>query len=351
MTREAKWLRIADSFYRSSRRIAMGNMSVTSIPLVSIILTTLDSERFVARSIESCLNQTIQDIELLVVDGGSQDRTIEIVRQYSDPRVRLIHQPKNTGKLPGAINLGMENALGAFITWTQDDCWYEIDAIETMLDFLTENPNVSFVYTDYWEVDVNGTPTRYQHVKPVDSLVQEGDVLGTSFLFRRLIYETIGPQEVKYYSVHELPWRIKVAQSFCVEPLHLPLMYYTVHADSLTGRFGHWNEQRKAIRVLLQEGHISREAYRKRVARIDIDEAFEHYVLYGCYRGFWIHMLKGISRDPHLSLNVGMWKLAANSLLPTRGKYRDQLFRAWQTEEEDRQNGFLQRVGAKSTRI
>ena len=111
--------------------------------LVSIITTTLNSEKFLSCSIESCLNQTHQDLELIIVDGGSNDRTLEIISGFDDDRIRLIHQDGNLGKLPGAINLGLKNAFGEYITWMQDDAWYENDAIETMASFLEGNPEIS----------------------------------------------------------------------------------------------------------------------------------------------------------------------------------------------------------------
>jgi glycosyltransferase involved in cell wall biosynthesis len=297
--------------------------------LVTIILTTFNSERFLARSIDSCLNQSYNNLELLVVDGGSQDRTLEIVSRYADPRIRVIHQPENFDKLPGAINLGMANAVGAFITWTQDDCWYEPHAIQIMVDYLNANPEVAFVYTDFWEVNTEGSPIRYQPVMPPEDLIRVGDVVGACFLFRREVYETIGPQNVSHYSVHELPWRIKVAQSFRLEPLHTPLMFYTVHPDSLTGRFGHWTEQRKAIKAIRQEGYIDSREYRLRMARIDMHQAYEEYIQNEDYKVFWQCALRSISRDPSGISNRGLWKLMLMSILPGRGAYRSRMFSQW----------------------
>jgi glycosyltransferase involved in cell wall biosynthesis len=314
-------------------------MKADPMTSVTIILTTLNSERFLARSIESCQNQTYRNLELLVVDGGSRDRTLELVAEYQqrDPRIRVVHQADNTGKLPGAINLGMANAAGAFITWTQDDCWYEPNAIQTMVDYLDTNPEVAFVYTDFWEVDTEGNPTRYQLVMPPEDLIRVGDVVGTCFLFRREVYEKIGPQDVRHYSVHELPWRIKAAQSFRLEPLHTPLMYYTVHPDSLTGRFGHWSEQRKALNVIWQEGYIDTREYRLRQARIDMHEAYEEYILNGNYRTFWLCAFRSIGRNLSGIGNRGLWKLMLMSLLPGRKRYRARLLSQWQASVASQQ--------------
>ena len=308
--------------------------------LVTIILTTLNSERFVARSIESCLNQTYRNLELLVVDGGSQDRTVEILDLYTDPRVRLIDQPENSGKLPGAINLGMANAAGAFITWTQDDCWYEPHAIQTMLDYLRTNPEIALVYSDYWDVDENGIRLSYQRAEAPE-FVFTRDVIRVSFLFRREAYEAIGPQETQYFPVHEVPWRAALAKHCSIGALHAPLMSYTVHPDSLTGRFGGWDLERLTADALLAVGGIDKETYRTRMGKIDIDQAYAEYIRAGDYAAFRKHAIRGVIRDFRWLCNLGLLKLVASSFLPFREAYRGHLLQEWQRSIEVEQARLL----------
>jgi glycosyltransferase involved in cell wall biosynthesis len=289
--------------------------------LVTIILTTLNSEQFLGRSIESCLGQTHSDIELLIVDGGSEDGTLDIVLSYSDPRVRVIHQEANAGKLPGAINLGMANARGDFLTWIQDDCWYEPSAIETMLDYLNAHPDVGLVYTDYWEVDECGGRLRHQRVNPPECILKD-DVIRQCFLARRQVYEAVGPQETQYFPVHEVPWRVRVAEQFRIEPLHTPLYNYTVHSGSLTGRIGNRALRRQSARILFEQDYFDKQAYERRLAEIDINYAYERYIEEGSYSGFLHHALLGIWKDWRWLRNYGLLKLMARSLLPGRDRFR-----------------------------
>jgi glycosyltransferase involved in cell wall biosynthesis len=296
--------------------------------LVTIILTTLNSERFVARSIESCLNQTHSELELLVVDGGSRDRTLEIVAEYNDPRVRVVHQQDNAGKLPGAINVGMAHASGDYITWTQDDSWYEPNAVQVMLEYLVTHPEVALVYTDYWEVNEHENPIRYQEVNTPDHLLRD-DVVRQCFLFRREVYERVGPQETKYFPVHEIPWRMQVAEHFEIAPLHVPLLYYTVHAGSLTGRIGNRALRRMVADIFLEQGRFDRHAYRRRLAEIDITQAYEEYKMTGNYCAFYRYALAGIWQDWHWLRNYGLLKLMCMSLVPNRDRHRDKLLSRW----------------------
>jgi glycosyltransferase involved in cell wall biosynthesis len=303
-------------------------------PLVSIILTTLNSERFLARSIESCLSQSHEKLELIVVDGGSKDATLSIVDGYRDPRIRVVHQKHNAGKLPGALNLGMAEAKGDLITWTQDDCWYEPDAIRIMAEYLEDHEEIGLVYCDLWFVDEGGIPLQLSPAMDPELIADGGDIVGQCFLFRRQVYEEIGPQDVAYFPVHEVPWRIKVARRFQIRPLRVPLMYYTMHDASLTGRIGAWELQRMSARALLSEGIADRHWFRHRLAEIDIHESYEACVLKGDYTTLWRRAISGIWRVPGHLRNLGYFKLLLRSLLPGRETYRCRLLRAWQTKQE-----------------
>jgi glycosyltransferase involved in cell wall biosynthesis len=309
--------------------------------LASIILTTLNSERFVARAVENCLNQSYPNIELLIVDGGSQDRTLEIVARYDDTRIRVIHQPANSGKLPGAINLGMANAHGDFITWAQDDSWYELNAIQIMAEYLEKQPEVAVVYTDYWDVDENGHRLRYQQVHPPEDMLVD-DVIRQCFLLRREVYEAIGPQDTHYFPVHEVPWRNRVMKQFKAQPLHIPLHYYTVHSHSLTGRIGVWSLERSTANALYKEGYLDAHEYRLRLAKIDVDQAYAVYIQQGQYAEFWRYALAGVAKNWRWLINLGLWKLALISLTPFRSNYRDRLYARWCLEEQESQSKLIE---------
>lgn len=320
--------------------------------LVSIILTTLNSERFIARSIESCLQQTHVNLELLIVDGGSDDRTLHIVNEYRDPRIHLFHQINNNGKLPGAINLGMAQARGNFITWTQGDSWYESDAIETMLSFLTENPDVALVYADYWDVDEEGNRLRYQQVHPPEDILID-DVVRQCFLFRCQVYAVVGPQATEYFPVHEVPWRVRVASRFNIQPLHTALQYYTLHKGSLTSQIGNWQLQRLMVEVLFSEGHLTKSIRQERLAQVDIDQAYDELVLRGRYSAFWKFALLGIYRNWRHLFNRGLGKLMVKAVLPGRGKFREMLLSKWMNDDAIRQRDLVgrSRIDSQGVRL
>src|SRR5260221_11626849 len=96
----------------------------TRAPRVSVILNCYNQSEWVAESIESVLNQTFHDFELIVVDNGSTDRTAEIVRAYSsDPRVRLYLHQENI-PISKRFNEALDAAQGEFISFLYSDDYY-----------------------------------------------------------------------------------------------------------------------------------------------------------------------------------------------------------------------------------
>ncbi|NKB21366.1 MAG: glycosyltransferase [Alphaproteobacteria bacterium] len=83
-------------------------------PLVSVIMTTYNGEKFVAGAVRSVLNQEFSDFELIIIDDASMDRTVEIIRQFDDPRIRLVRNEKKLG-ISGSRNRGLALARGKFI--------------------------------------------------------------------------------------------------------------------------------------------------------------------------------------------------------------------------------------------
>ncbi len=95
---------------------------------VSIILTAFNEEKYIRQAIESILNQTFDDLELIAVNDGSTDNTLDIMNGFDDERLKIINQ-ENSG--PGASrNKALSQAQGEYIMYLDGDDWYREDAVE-----------------------------------------------------------------------------------------------------------------------------------------------------------------------------------------------------------------------------
>lgn len=136
----------------------MNNTASLERGLVSIILPTFNAQAFVLESIQSILEQTYTNWELIIVDDGSTDRTIDIIKEINDERIHLIQLETNRGAAI-ARNTALENVSGEYIAFLDsDDLWVK-DKLMYQIAFMKEN-NYLFTSTNYLEINEEGEKTN-----------------------------------------------------------------------------------------------------------------------------------------------------------------------------------------------
>ena len=107
-------------------------------PLVSVVICVRNGEKCVADCIESLLNQTYGDFEIVMVDDASNDRTVEIIRRFKDQRIKCLRNKEWLG-IPKSRNTGLEHAVGKYIFFTDADCTVSKDWIEEGLSCFADD--------------------------------------------------------------------------------------------------------------------------------------------------------------------------------------------------------------------
>lgn len=118
---------------------------LNNLPLVSIIIPCYNREKYISQAIDSVLNQTYQPIEVIVVDDGSQDNSINVVKKYGN-RISLIEQA-NRG-VSAARNTGFKAAQGSYIIFLDSDDWLSNNIVESHIQTLNKWPEVDICCTD-----------------------------------------------------------------------------------------------------------------------------------------------------------------------------------------------------------
>lgn len=131
--------------------------SYEEMPLVSIITPSYNQGEFIKATIESVLNQDYPNIEYIVMDGGSNDTTVEILKSYGD-RIRWVSE-KDKGQAD-AVNKGIKQAKGKIIGWLNSDDTYLEGAVSKMVNYYREHPNTDMVYGEGWYTDKQGKITE-----------------------------------------------------------------------------------------------------------------------------------------------------------------------------------------------
>jgi len=190
-------------------------------PAISIVLPTYNGATYIRESIDSCLNQSFQDLELIVVIDGSTDDSEAILNSYSDPRLRVFRQ-ENQG-LPKTLNAGFAQARGRFLTWTSDDNVYLPDAMGVMWQYLQDHPQAAMVCTDCLLIDGRGKTFSYNNAT------------WACFLYRAEAAALAGPYRPEFCLVEDVDFFLRLRHyAGAIDRIPRPYYKYRDHQASLS---------------------------------------------------------------------------------------------------------------------
>jgi glycosyltransferase involved in cell wall biosynthesis len=163
----------------------------TTVPMISVITPSYNQGQYIEATIQSVLNQSYSNIEYIVIDGGSTDGTIEILKKY-DGSLKWISEKDNGPE--DAINKGFGMAQGDIFAWLASDDVFETDSLQKAMDVFCKQPDVAMVYGRCQYIDRNGDvigecptePFNYEYLAVYNFVAQP------SAFFRRSAYEDAG---------------------------------------------------------------------------------------------------------------------------------------------------------------
>lgn len=264
--------------------------------LISIVLPVYNGEKFLRKSIESCLCQTYRNWELLIVDDGSTDRSAEIAKEYEekDARIHYYRNEQNL-KLPRTLNRGFSLAKGEYLTWTSDDNYYYDGAFEKMVNAL-EKDNSEFVFAacsiiDEKENEIStiSAPADYRHA------IWDYDFVGACFMYTRKVYETIGGYDPELFLCEDYDYWLRIFALFKVSYVDEILYAYRFHdkALSVTHKEGQYdalervllkNFEKKENAVMLDRFYLYRGLHRSRSLKKSVVEKYRYFPKLICYK-------------------------------------------------------------------
>lgn len=180
---------------------------------VSVIIPTYNRAHLIGASIKSVLDQSYTNLELIVVDDGSEDNTKEVVSELSDSRLRYIWQP-NRGR-SNARNHALSLARGRYIAFLDSDDLFLPDKLERQVTYLRGHPGVGMVYTSAHCIDQQGTMLEHKYLATVSGCVYEKIAfftpvtitLPTVMTYRDILSQVGGFDEAMYRFEDTDMWR------------------------------------------------------------------------------------------------------------------------------------------------
>lgn len=216
-------------------------------PLLSVVIPSYNHEKYIGKAIESVLKQSYKNLELIIIDDGSKDNSVELIQSYKDDRITLVVQ-ENAGA-HNAINKGLEMAKGEYLTILNSDDIFNNKRFEIMIKEMQKNKNVGFACSYIQVIDSEGNkldikegwknlepwtvPHPEKSFKATDdfklNLIMTNFPSTTSnFLFTRKLYEEIGGMRNLRFA-HDWDFALRAAQVTDCMIIEQPLMEYRVH--------------------------------------------------------------------------------------------------------------------------
>jgi glycosyltransferase involved in cell wall biosynthesis len=207
-------------------------MSVS--PTISVIIPVYNRQAFIGEAIQSVLDQTCSDYEIIVIDDGSTDETAGVVRRFDDRRIHYIYQD-NQG-VAAARNHGLRIAQGEYIAFLDSDDLFLPEKLETQLAYLRQNPNVGLVYTAYTALDVqNNHKTTHRADLRGDvyaRLLRNCPIATPTVMIPRRVLEHAGTFDESLHLGEDVDLYIRIARHYEIGAINQPLTEVRLHSDN-----------------------------------------------------------------------------------------------------------------------
>jgi len=208
---------------------------------ITVVLPVFNGERYLGQAIDSVLQQTFPDFEFLIIDDGSEDSSVEIIRRYSDPRIRLLRHEGNRG-LVATLNEGLSQARGDYIARMDADDVCRPNRLFLQVQWLDDHPDHAVVGSFVQRIDADGallpdwivdrktaTPEEIRR-----TLIKHNCLAHPTTMLRRSALNGLAyDPRARHAEDYEL-WLQVVSRDQKMAKIPVALLLYRIHSDSVT---------------------------------------------------------------------------------------------------------------------
>jgi glycosyltransferase involved in cell wall biosynthesis len=248
---------------------------------ISLVTPCFNSADFLEETIRSVLAQDIPDLEYFIIDGGSTDGTVDIIRRYAD-RLSGWTSEKDSGQVD-ALNKGFARATGEIVGFINADDVLLPGALQAVLQAFTRRPEVELVYGEVEWIDAEGRATG-SHAGEISSLEEALDIyrvwwsqrqwVQPEVFYRRTLKDRVGAFNERYNLAFDFDFWVRCFRAEArVEKLPEPLVQFRVHENQKSRAATQAADEIRAIvRYHLDDGAAISPAHRRRLeARLSYD--------------------------------------------------------------------------------
>lgn len=217
----------------------LNKLAMQPSPLVSVLMAAYNVERYISYAIQSILDQSFQDFELIIFNDGSTDGTASVVTQYSDPRIRFIDNPVNKGLAHARRNM-LAAAIGKYVAILDSDDIAMSGRLAQQYDFMERRSDVVLCGGNAILIDEEGKSTdnkllhpAYQATEIKNWFFWNNILVNSSVMFRREQAVMIGGYR-DMAPVEDYDLFVRLTDQHSMHVFNEPLVYYRVHGQNIS---------------------------------------------------------------------------------------------------------------------
>lgn len=207
-------------------------------PQISVVMSVYNGAAYLEAAINSILEQTYTNFELIVINDASTDKTSEILEKFDDCRVRVITNSENLG-LTKSLNLGINAARGKYIARMDADDLSLPHRLEVQRQFLKDHPDYALVGSSYYQIDAQGQIRSLIRVLTGDEELRAGlrqqNWFGHgSVMMRKEAWEKLGGYDERFKYAQDYDLWLRLSENFKIANLEEPLYYWRATVDCIS---------------------------------------------------------------------------------------------------------------------
>lgn len=228
------------------------------MPKVTIYILNFNYGRYISQAIKSVLSQTYDNLEILIIDDGSTDNSIEVINKFAD-KVKIIKQ-ENIGLVKSIIK-AFSIAKGEYVMRLDADDWLDPSCIDKLVKKIEQYKDVALVFPDYFEVDEFGQIIRRikRHDFSENVSMYDQPAHGACTLTRKEHYFSVGGHDESFQCQDGVDIWLSLTEKYNVINVKEPLFYYRKHNQSLSDN----EEKILSTRSSIYKSHAKKRGYIK----------------------------------------------------------------------------------------
>ena len=204
---------------------------------VSVIMPVYNGERYLKEAIESILNQAFRDLEFIIINDASTDKSEEIIKSFTDPRIVYIKNDKNLGQAE-SLNKGIRRARGLYVARMDQDDISLPERISAQSAYMEANRDVAILGTWYQEIDENNNVIRRPLFPTSPSikirlffarLTGWASIAHPTVMIRRDLFDKVGYYDPKYRICQDYDLWLRAVRKYKIENIPKVLLNYRIH--------------------------------------------------------------------------------------------------------------------------